>query len=55
MIDVDFDCPNSKDGFGHCPHWDDCDPCCWCGDNTEDLNCDCDAHERNRKANPTPQ
>ena len=24
------DCPNSKDGRGHCPHWWDGDGCCWC-------------------------
>lgn len=24
-------CPKSKDGRGHCQHWWDEEPCCWCG------------------------
>ena len=24
-------CPNSKDDL-HCAHWEDCEPCCRCGD-----------------------
>ena len=23
---------NPYDAGGHCPHWWDCDGCCWCGD-----------------------
>ena len=26
------DCVASKDGHGHCVHWWDAEPCCWCGD-----------------------
>ena len=24
------ECPNSKDGRGHCRCWWECEPCCWC-------------------------
>ncbi len=35
LIDKEL-CPKSKDGHGHCVHWwDGCDPCCWCGDNSD--------------------
>ena len=39
MACKDQDCPNSKDGHGHCPHWWDGEDCCWCvakGRTTED-------------------
>lgn len=26
----DENCPNSRDGLGHCQHWWEGDPCCWC-------------------------
>lgn len=26
----------------HCGHWYNCEPCHYCGDDTPDLNCDCD-------------
>lgn len=25
----------------HCSHWEDCEPCCRCGDDTPDPSCDC--------------
>jgi hypothetical protein len=28
--DESHDCPNSKDGNGHCVHWWDGEACCWC-------------------------
>jgi hypothetical protein len=35
-------CPKSKDEVGqHCECWGECEPCCWCGDDTRDPLCDC--------------
>ena len=35
-------CSESREADGeHCQCWSDCDPCCWCGDDTRDVNCDC--------------
>jgi hypothetical protein len=38
-------CPVGKPGADeehmHCSHWSDCEPCCRCGDDTPDPNCDC--------------
>jgi NTP pyrophosphatase (non-canonical NTP hydrolase) len=28
---IDQVCLFSKDGSGHCGHWWDTEPCCWCG------------------------
>jgi hypothetical protein len=30
LEETDQDCPNSKDGNGHCVCWWDGDECCWC-------------------------
>lgn len=38
----DEHCPSSKDDAElHCEHWYECEPCCWCGDDTPDPRCDC--------------
>lgn len=35
-------CPAAPENDpGHCGHWDDCEPCCRCGDDTIDPECDC--------------
>jgi len=39
-VTPDEHCTASEDG--HCHHWYDCEPCCRCGDDTRDPNCDCE-------------
>lgn len=35
-------CPNAPEHDpGHCSHWENCEPCCRCGDDTIDPECDC--------------
>lgn len=44
MVESSWKCPVGKppDEPGmHCTHWEDCMPCCRCGDNTPDPGCDC--------------
>lgn len=40
-LDPDYD-PAHDHLPVHCPHWYDCEPCHWCGDDTPDPFCDCD-------------
>jgi len=43
--------PYDKDGHGHCEHWWDCKPCCWCGRDklSDSPDCDCQRHQEYRR------
>lgn len=47
MPGVNFHCPQSQFESIHCECWYECQPCCWCRDDTEDMDCDCMMHPRN--------
>lgn len=34
--------PEADEPHMHCSHWEDCEPCCRCGDDTPDPHCDCE-------------